>query len=110
MPSSALLDFLDWMCDPVEHLEAWSPCWWGLQTSVYVPVYVPVYVCAPLCLCERVCIHCETDVCQVGKLEFHFLCSAHIETLLYFAGMCPNGGLQNPQQDAAHLSPHSKSS
>ncbi len=64
------------------HLEAWSPCWWGLQTSVYVPVYV----CGPLCLRERVCIHGETDVCQVG-------------TLLYLAGLYPIGGLQNPQQD-----------
>ena len=28
---------------------------------------------------------------------------AHIETVLYLAGMCPNGGLQSLQQDAAHI-------
>ncbi len=45
------------------HPEAWSPyCCRGLQTSVYVPVYD----CEPFCLRERVCIHSETHVCQLG--------------------------------------------
>lgn len=67
------------------HLEAWSPCCSRLQTSVYVPVcvYASLYVCVHV----RVHSHCEADVCRVGKLELHCLCSAHTEGLLYIAGI-----------------------
>lgn len=40
------------------------------------------------------CIHCESNVYQIGNLEFLCLCSARTEMLLYFAAMGPNGGLQ----------------
>ena len=52
---------------------------------------------------SMLCIHCKSDVCQVGKLQFHCWCFAHIEILLYFAAMGHTGGLQNLQQDAAHI-------